>query len=287
MGSTEALSEIRLGAEHVSGCVALSAEANWNQTADDWRTMLVLGEGFGLVDPAGTIVATSLALPFASGGFGWISMVLVTGARRRQGLATRVMGLAMQSLAAQNLTAILDATPAGREVYRLLGFADTWGIDRMQCLAQPALAAAPHRAIRPMTDADWPAVCALDGRGFAADRSALLAALRARLPAAALVSASGGRIDGFLLGRDGRLASQFGPCVADDEQTAIALLAAALGKVRAPVFLDMPAPHAALRAWLGASGFSVQRPYTRMLLNRSQPYNDVTRLFAIAGPELG
>ena len=132
MARTEALTEVRLAAEHGPGCVALVAEAHWNQTADDWRTMLSLGEGFGLVDAQGTLVATSLALPYATGGFGWISMVLVTGSRRRQGLATRLMDSAMRSLAAQKLTAILDATPAGREVYRLLGFQDTWGIDRMQ-----------------------------------------------------------------------------------------------------------------------------------------------------------
>jgi GNAT superfamily N-acetyltransferase len=287
MGSTEPLSEVRLAAEHVPGCVALVAEAHWNQTADDWRTMLILGEGFGLVDAQGTLVATSLALPYASGGFGWISMVLVTGSRRRQGLATRLMESAMQSLAGKGLTAILDATPAGREVYRLLGFEDTWGIDRMQCLEAPTLASAPPGSIREMTDADWPAVCALDARSFAADRSGLLAALRSRLPGAALVSERNGRIDGFLLGRDGRLANQLGPCVAGDEPTAVALLAAALRNVGAPVFLDMPAQHPAVRAWLTASGFTVQRPYTRMLLNRSEPYNDVTRLFAIAGPELG
>ncbi len=288
MGSTDgALREIRLGAGDIPGCVALSAEARWNQTADDWSTMLALGDGFGLVDPGGTIVATSLALPFASGGFGWISMVLVTGSRRRQGLATRVMGSAMQSLAAKNLVAILDATPAGREVYRLLGFEDTWGIERMQRLAAPVLAASPDRNVRPMTDADWPGVCALDAAAFAADRSALLAALRSRLPAAALVSDAGGRIDGFLLGRDGRIANQLGPCVCGDEATAIALLAGALRAVSAPVFLDMPAPHTALSAWLKASGFTIQRPYTRMLLGRSRPFNDVQRLYAIAGPELG
>ncbi|NBS55753.1 MAG: GNAT family N-acetyltransferase [Betaproteobacteria bacterium] len=291
MARTEALTEVRLGAEHGPGCVALVAEAHWNQTADDWRTMLSLGEGFGLVDAQGTLLATSLALPYATGGFGWISMVLVTGSRRRQGLATRLMDSAMQSLAAQKLTAILDATPAGREVYRLLGFQDTWGIDRMQCLGTPAPEPAPASgrsgSIRPMTDADWTAVCALDARSFAADRSGLLAALRKRLPSAALVCERDGAIDGFLLGRDGRLASQLGPCVAGDEATAIALLAGALASVKAPVFLDMPARHDGVRAWLVASGFTVQRPYTRMLLGRSEPYNDVARLFAIAGPELG
>ena len=291
MGNTEALAaeltEIRLGAENVDACVVLSAEALWNQTADDWRMMLALGEGFGLVDAEGALVATSLALPFTSGGFGWISMVLVTESRRRQGLATRLMKRATLALAARNLTAILDATPAGREVYRRLGFEDTWGIERMQCLATPVLSDLLPAAVRPMTDADWGAVCALDAAVFRADRSDLIAALRTRLPLAALVSERDGRIDGFLLGRDGRIANDLGPCVAGDESTAIALLAAALKNISAPVFLDMPAPHAVLGAWLRAVGFTLQRPYTRMLLNRNRPFNDVQRLFAIAGPELG
>jgi GNAT superfamily N-acetyltransferase len=294
MGSTEGrskasgeLAEIRLTAADIPGCVALSAEARWNQTADDWQMMLSLGEGFGLVDPAGTIVATSLALPFPSGGFGWISMVLVTESQRRRGLATRLMASAMAALEARKLVSILDATPAGREVYRLLGFRDTWGIERMQCLETPTLPAIPKSAIRRMTDADWPAVCALDAKAFCADRRELIGALRNRLPPAALVAEAGGRLKGFLLGRDGRIANDLGPCVADSEDTAIALLAAALETVSAPVFLDMPAQHAKVGAWLRAAGFTLQRPYTRMLLDRSEPFNDVRQLFAIAGPELG
>jgi len=293
MGSTDSattptgLSEIRLAPGHIPGCVALCVEARWNQTADDWGTMLAFGEGFGLVDSAGAIVATSLALPFASGGFGWISMVLVTESHRRRGLATRLMESAMRALEARRLTAVLDATPAGREVYRLLGFEDTWGIERLQCLGAPSFPEAPQVAVRPMTDADWAAVCALDAAAFRADRSGLIGALRARMPQAALVAEDSDGITGFLLGRDGRLASDLGPCVADSESTAIALLAAALKKVPPPVFLDMPAPHASVGAWLRSAGFTLQRPYTRMLLNRAQPFNDVTRLFAIAGPELG
>ncbi len=294
MASTEddaTLREIRLGTGDIPGCVALVTEVRWNQTADDWRTMLALGEGYGLVAPDGTLVATSLALPFPSGGFGWISMVLVTEQWRRKGLATRLMDRAMAALARDGLVAILDATPAGRTVYGLLGFEDTWGIERMQCLdaAVPAdvPALASGNVIRPMTDADWPAVCALDAAAFCADRAQLLAALRPRLPAAALVSVSGGQINGFLLGRDGRTASQLGPCVADNAEGGIALLAAALRKVKAPVFLDMPAPHAALGAWLRASGFTLQRPYTRMIFKRKTPFNPTARMFAIAGPELG
>lgn len=285
--SADGLAEVHLAEEHIPGCVELVDEARWNQTADDWRTMLLLGEGFGLADPRGRLVATSLALPFESGGFGWISMVLVTESHRRRGLATRLMASATEALESRRLVAVLDATPAGREVYRALGFQDTWGIDRMQCLAPPRLPAAPPVAVRPMTDADWEAVCALDKQAFRADRRELIAALRARLPQAALVAEKGGRIAGFLLGRDGRLANDLGPCVADSEKTAVALLASALTAVSAPVFLDMPAQHAAVGEWLRSAGFTLQRPYTRMLLNRREPFNDVARLFAIAGPELG
>src|SRR3954468_9539127 len=176
------LTEIRLGPEHIAGGVALCVEARWNQTADDWRTMLELGEGFGLQDAGGTIVATSLALPFESGGFGWISMVLVTEPWRRKGLATQLMKSAMDALAKRNLVAILDATPAGREVYRLLGFEDTWGIERMQCLEPPVLPPSTHPDVRPMRDSDWDAVCALDRQAFCADRTELIAALKKRLP---------------------------------------------------------------------------------------------------------
>ena len=115
----------------------------------------------------------------------------------------------------------------------------------------------------------------------------MLGALRGRLRFAALVSEHAGRITGFLLGRDGRIANDLGPCVAEDVDSAIALLATALQNVPAPVFLDMPASHAALGAWLRSVGFTLQRPYTRMILNRKQPFNDALKLFAIAGPELG
>ena len=307
MGSTEAspagggaretslLRELRLREAHIEGCCALVTEARWNQTAQDWRSMLALGEGYGLAEPGGRLVATSLALPYPSGGFGWISMVLVSEDWRRKGLATRLMGQAMEALARANMVAVLDATPAGREVYRQLGFEDTWGILRMQRSAPAALPAvlpavlpaAPGVHVREMTDADLDSVLALDREAFAADRAALLEALRLRLPAAALVAERGGQVCGFLLGRDGRIATQLGPCVAADEAGAIALLAAGLGRVQGPVFLDVPDVHAALSQWLRDAGFELQRPYTRMILGRSKPFNAVERLFAIAGPELG
>jgi hypothetical protein len=42
-----------------------------------------------------------------------------------------------------------------------------------------------------------------------------------------------------------------------------------------------------LRKWLGERGFGVQRPFTRMVFGRSESFDDPSRTFAVAGPELG
>ena len=103
---------------------------------------------------------------------------------------------------------ILDATPDGRAVYRTLGFQDSWGFHRLirrEPRARPSDLAAPRaRACVRSPTRDWPALCAYDAAAFGAERGAMLAGLRGRLPAAELVAERAGRIAGFLLGRDGR-----------------------------------------------------------------------------------
>ena len=114
-------------------------------------------------------------------------MVLVTAAFRRQGLATRLMRGAIDDLVDAGLVPVLDATPAGREVYRKLGFADTWGFARLARpgSAPPAAMDPPADGISvgPITDADWSGLCAYDTAAFGADRSR-----RAGAPARALAA---------------------------------------------------------------------------------------------------
>ena len=42
-----------------------------------------------------------------------------------------------------------------------------------------------------------------------------------------------------------------------------------------------------VRAFLEAAGFTVQRPFTRMLLGRDKSFDDVARTYAVIGPEFG
>ena len=269
---------------------ALVREARWNQIAADWRIFIEFGRLYAIHGDAGRVIATTATLPYG-GRFAWISMVLVAGEYRRRGLATALLRRAMADLAAAKLVPALDATPDGRAVYRRLGFEDSWGFQRL-IRREPQRAAGNVTApasvtVRPIADADWPALCAYDTAAFGAERSAVLAGLRGRLPAAELVAVRADRIVGFLLGRDGGLAAQIGPLIADDDAIAGALVARALDGIEGPLFVDFADSKSELRSILDARGFTAARPFTRMLHGSSARFDDAARTFAVVGPEFG
>jgi GNAT superfamily N-acetyltransferase len=273
----------------LAAALRLSTDAGWNQNAADWRIFLDLGNAVGLVDGNGRLIATAATLPHA-GRFAWISMVLVTPAQQRQGLARWLLRDCIERLTSNHLVPVLDATPAGRGVYLGLGFHDAWGMRRLVCRAQQA--PLPHTpaeglTVRRLAVADWPQVIAYDAAIFGADRGALLRRLAERLPEAALTAKRRGRLAGFLLGRDGRVMNQLGPLAAESDQAARALLAHAFAAAAFPVGVDVPDRHAALGGWLQTLGFVAERPLTRMIHGTSTAFDDPRRLFAIAGPELG
>lgn len=288
MASTEALVETPLTADDLAGAGALVAEAGWNQNAADWRVFLDLGRGFAVKTEAGVLAATAATLPYPS-GFGWISMVLVAKAFRRRGIATRLLERCLATLRDAGMVPVLDATPAGRTVYQPLGFRDGWPLTRWRRSAAAPRAAAPGASdgVRALTDADWPLILALDAQAFGCDRAPLLERLRVRARDFACVAERGGRLRGFLLGRDGRLATQLGPIVAEDEATAAALAAHACARLPDCVIVDALDRHGEFADWLGAQGFNRERPYTRMALDRDTLFGDPQRCIAIAGPELG
>lgn len=287
MASTEGgLLDTPLRPDDLAAAQGLVAEAGWNQNASDWRVFLELGQGFAVRDGE-RLAATAATLAYPS-GFGWISMVLVGGAYRRRGIATRLLRRCIESLQAAGRMPVLDATPAGREVYRPLGFRDGWPIQRWRRTG-PAVAPAEAGAhgVRELGANDWAALLALDKAAFGCDRAPLLARLRDRSASFACVSEENGRLRGFLLGRDGRIATQLGPIIADSEPTAAALAVWAAARVPSPVIVDALQRHGAFAEWLAAHGFAKERPYIRMALDRDALFGDPARTVAIAGPELG
>jgi GNAT superfamily N-acetyltransferase len=254
---------------------ALSFLIGWNQIADDWALFLRQGEGRAIDDGAPALGATAAVIRYGA-DLAWISMVLVRPDLRRRGHATMLMRWAIDVLDGTRCVA-LDATPAGREVYRRLGFRDLWGFARWalpDTLPQGS-------GVRPMTEDDWPAVLGQDADAFGAPREALLRDFAARAPA--FVAEDG---SGFALARDGARGPQVGPVVARDDATAMALIAAMRAALPGACVLDLPDARPGLAAWLADHGGTLQRPFTRMALGADTP-GDAALLAAVAGPEFG
>jgi predicted N-acetyltransferase YhbS len=243
--------------------------------------MLELGHGWGLSLADGTLVASTVVLLYGS-GFAWVSMVLVLPEHRRKGHASRLLRVAIADLKARGLTPILDATPDGREVYRQEGFHDTWGFKRYSLRKPAPVIATP--SVRPMRAEDWEAVRSMDRAAFGADRGKLLRNLAQRQPGAALVHEAGGRVDGFVLGREGRESMQLGPLICSSAEGARALLDAGLARVQPPLYVDL-ADHAP--TLLDGKGFEFQRPFTRMVYGAGLAPGRAAAVYLVAGPELG
>ncbi len=257
---------------------ALSARIGWNQVAADWRYFLRDGAVAAIDDgDLDCLAATAAVLPYGA-SLAWISMVLVRPDRRRAGLATALMRWAIARLDGTPGIA-LDATPAGREVYRQLGFRDVLGFARWS--VPDALPMPDGAAPRAMTGDDWAGVLALDAAAFGAPRAALLQGFAARAPGAAFVAPGG-----FVLARDGLRAPQIGPVVAQDAPTAMALIAAARNALGRAAVLDLADAATPVATWLCAHGASAQRPFTRMVLGEMPPTKPGQN-FVFAGPEFG
>jgi hypothetical protein len=282
MASTEALPLAPLTEADIAGCMALSTEAGWNQTADDWALFTRHGAVFGLPDENGRPVGTGAILPYGQ-TFAWISMVLVTASRRRARVGTGILEACCAELARRGLVPVLDATPAGERVYRPLGFEPVFTLSRWQGHGDGGGVELPA-GIRSMAETDLAVVAALDAAAFGARRRFLVQNFYHRAPQFAFVTAN---VDAFVLARPGRIATQIGPLVAADERSTAALLATALGSVTGPVFLDLCDRWEKITRYLERRKFSVQRPYLRMALRRRIPFGDVERSFVVAGPEFG
>jgi GNAT superfamily N-acetyltransferase len=266
--------------------------AGWNQTAVDWRLLLDAGRGW-VAAHSGVEVGTATLLPYGD-AFSWIGMVLVDPAWRRRGVGTALLHTAIDAARAHGI-ARLDATPQGAPLYEALGFRPEYGISRMVRRqashdAPPADAPAVTDEVLPLDGATLADAVRFDAPIFGAERRTVLAALASEARRYAFGWSRGGEIRGYCLGRSGSSAEQIGPVVAESPEGARALLTAALRACPdRPVIVDALDDQVGWIAHLSGLGFTTERPFVRMALGAGErlPLGDPTRIYAIAGPELG
>lgn len=271
---TDAAPSLILRAADIDDALLLSDEARWNQVAGDWALFMSPGEAYG-VRCDGRLVASAAILPFA-GGFGWISMVLVTAGSRRQGLARNLMGRCIGAMRARAAASLLDATPEGALVYAQLGFRTRCRMARWRGAgtgARPGAAAVqPGRA----------AILKRDLEAFGGDRGFMLNDFLDRQGTFVL-----GDSRSFVVLRQGRRAVQIGPLVSASAVEARELLELALAHVSGPVIIDVLQAGEELNAVLEKHGFEAFRTFERMVLDREELPGVVSDMMVAAGPEFG
>ncbi|MGH8247408.1 MAG: GNAT family N-acetyltransferase [Gammaproteobacteria bacterium] len=278
--------EIRLLTQNdLQSAMRLKELARWNQTERDWRRLLALEpEGCFAGCLNGRIVGTLTTTTYGK-ELAWIGMVIVDPDYRRRGIATQLMHAGLDYLSRAGIATIkLDATPAGRPAYELLGFVEEALIERWQ-------ADAPQAASGDGVSEDLgrDEMLALDRKAFGADRSRLLDALVTdACPLPLALRAPDHRSRGYALAREGTAASYIGPLVATDGPTAVSLVDGMLKRMtRGKTYVDFYTGFATGTSVLAERGFVKQRDLIRMRYGQNSNAGTSEMVFAIAGPEIG
>jgi ribosomal protein S18 acetylase RimI-like enzyme len=268
--------------------MSLSIAEGWNQTEKDWRFFLENPLNICLVaEHDNKVAGTATALCY-SNKVAWIGMVLVDKNLRGQGAGKMLLTNIIAAL--KHIESIkLDATPAGQPLYQNLGFIEEHKIYRMTstCHDNFILNETENEPVH-INRENLSDIIELDKGIFGTDRSNLLQTLLQNYPRKAFLLKRTGKLDGFIMGRDGARFNYTGPVFAHSSDSAKILIAKALESLKnQPVALDVLEDKEDLINWLESIGFVNQRYFVRMYL-KSNPYAGIVKKqYLISGPELG
>jgi len=278
--------EIRLLFESdIPAAMKLKEAAGWNQTEDDWRRLLRLEPaGCFAAIKEGRLVGTTTTTTY-NDYLAWVGMVLVDPQSRRQGIATKLLGTALDYLKGKVAIVKLDATPQGKLVYEKFGFVVESMVERWSGNIKSS---SIDRDVEMLNLRLRGELLALDERAFAADRSTLIDSLLDDALIPPVVQRSGnGELSGYALARRGTDAQYIGPIVATQPDQVESLLDQILGQLPAGrLFIDFNTECGLNARVLAARGFAKERDLIRMRAGvagkKTSPF-----VVAIAGPEIG
>jgi GNAT superfamily N-acetyltransferase len=274
-------------AHDIPAALRLCRLSGWNQLEEDWQIFLRSSQnGCRLAEKDGEVAGTVATIRYGD-RFSWLSMLLVAPEERGNGIGTRLLQEGLAILQNERCCR-LDATPAGRQIYRKHLFFEEYSLSRMTTTVDASRFSVDPAETRPMRESDLDEIASQDFEVFGSDRSALLSDLYQRSPEYARVVEKNGRITGYLFGRPGFLYHQLGPVIAENEADARTLVADCLRSHDGKRFaVDAQRSEPAWLLWLAAHGFTEERNLLRMYRGDHRYRGLPQRQFAILGPEFG
>ncbi|MGW1211743.1 GNAT family N-acetyltransferase [Streptomyces sp. NPDC002499] len=277
--SLAALPIRRLTLRDLTACADLSEDRGWPREEHKWGFLLASGKGYGIDDPDGGLVSACVVTEYGPQdrpGLGAVGMVLVAERHARQGVGRRLMRHLVSAMGTTPLT--LHATPYGRPLYEELGFKV---IGRAEMLLGHFTPGGPESKVvtRAATAEDLTSILRLDEEVFGLDRTHILT----RLPAFAdqlRVAEQNGRLIGYAAAWPNMDTHVVGPLIAQDTETAQALLASLAAHTDRPLRTDIDARHEELLAWVKERGLARVADNAVMTYGIAELSGDWTRRFA-------
>ncbi len=262
----------RLTPTDLPGCLLLAQDRQWLAEEHKWRLLFAVGDVYGIDDPAGGLAAVVVCIGYGRELAG-IGMMLVAARHERQGLGRRLMRHALANTDAA--TVWLTATAHGRPLYEKVGFR---AIDHCTNYSGHFHPGEPTGIrSRLVTEADLPAIQAMDAEVFGAPRPDVLRRLPSFLDEFRLVDGENGPA-----GYGGRWRNTdnmvIGPVIAADLPTARTLLSDLAAPVAGPVRLDLMHERPEQITWATAHGLQPTGTTTVMIHGADLP-GDRNRLY--------
>jgi GNAT superfamily N-acetyltransferase len=261
----------RIGPDDLRSCAELAVDRGWWPERGKWLLLLDESDCWGVDAPDGRGLAGTVVLTRWGPNCGAIGMMLTAARYGGRGLGRRLMEHALRE--AGDAAISLYATAPGRPLYDKLGFQPLRRnvAFRGTFRAEPsrrgkkrearAVAASPAGVpgiVREFTEADLPAIIALDRASYGGDRERMLNRLPGFAERIVVFEAAAGiagqRITGYGAAWRTELATVIGPLVAPDGAAARGLATDLAAHATTMVRLDLDPDRPELPGWAQAHG---------------------------------
>ena len=254
-----------LGPDDLSGCVQLCLDRNWWPERDKWSLLLAEADGWAIDAPDGRGLLGTVILTRWGADRAAIGMMLTATRYGGQGYGRLLMRKALDE-AGEDVAVSLYATSAGRPLYEKLNFKPLRGngafrgkfhvSSKAGKIAAQSAAAGTTGTVRLVTEADLPAIVALDRAMYGADRERMIVRLPAFAERFILFEDSQG-VAGYAASWRTEPFMHVGPLVAPDDAAVRSLITDLGTHSSVPLRLDLDPARTELAAWVRACGLAV------------------------------
>ena len=263
----------------------LTVSVFWPHRDHDLDLFISLGKGYLAIDEIGRPMGSAMYFPMGD-DFSMFGMMVTAPRLQTQGAGRWLLNQIMADCAGRDLR--LSATRAAYWLYESEGFVPVATIWQHQGIARgihlpPPVAGVETRLLR---ETDMPAILALDGPAFGADRSEILTVLLGL--SEGRVAVRDGKIVGYALVRQFGRGKVIGPVIAENDRVAMQLIAPLI-QANTGTFLrlDVPLRSELFASFLAASGMGIYDTVTEMRIGPHRRASSGAQLFGLSAHSLG